>query len=309
MKTFHFVPYDGFRQAREENARPERQGYSTAARKHVMRGELMFAEFVVTNAHPVTYVRHWLFSTSRKAEEKFRGQVRPRCCSMATVFASGCGERRNDSQKSCLSNVATCFDSPRRRRQTRSIRQMARHYDEEHALAARSLFVVVNNVQSLECASLTKPLVFTTNCKTLVPLRSAAAALLSLDVGFFYLALAISGFCLSARYEGGDKAAIRTEALHHYNIGLNSVNGRLGDERQQHSDGVILSIMGIAVHTLTPSAHQGWCWEIEQPSSRDGTNSPDQWVLHMRAISTILRMRGGVAALDSNVPLRHWLYL
>jgi hypothetical protein len=67
--------------------------------------------------------------------------------------------------------------------------------------------------------------------------------------------------------------------------------------------------MGIAIHTLTPSAGQGWCWEMEQSSSRDATSSPDQWVLHMRAIQTILTMRGGVGALDSNMPLRHWLYL
>ena len=48
---------------------------------------------------------------------------------------------------------------------------------------------------------------------------------------------------------------------------------------------------------------------MEQLSSRDATSSPDQWVLHMRAIQTILTMRGGVGALDSNMPLRHWLYL
>ena len=186
---------------------------------------------------------------------------------------------------------------------------MARRHYEAHALAARSLCVLVSFFQSLDCTSLTEPLVFTTKCKTLIPLRSAAGTLLSLDVGLFHHALAISGFCLSARFQGREKAALSAEALRHYGIGLNTVNSRLGDVRQQHSDGVILSIMGIAIHTLTPSAKQGWCWEIEQSSSRDGASAPDQWALHMRAIRTILTKRGGVGALDSNVTLRHWLYL
>lgn len=164
----------------------------------------------------------------------------------------------------------------------------------------------------LECFHviyLTEPLVFTTNCRTLIPLRVVAGTLLSLDFGLFHHALTISAFCLSSRYQGIMKAALRTEALQYYTIGINSVNSRLGDVRQRHSDGIILSIMGIAIHTLTPSVNQGWCWEVEQSIVRDGASSPDQWTLHMRAIQTILAGRGGVESLHSNLTLRHWLYL
>lgn len=186
---------------------------------------------------------------------------------------------------------------------------MARQHYEAHALAARSLCVVVNILEYLYFTCLTEPLVFTTNCKTLIPLRTVAGTLLSLDFGLFHHALAISGFCLSARYQGDMKAVLRTEALHHYTTGLNSVNSRLGDVRQRHTDGIILSIMGIAIHTLTPSVNQGWCWEVEQSITPDGASSSDQWTMHMRAIQTILAGRGGVESLRPNLTLRHWLYL
>lgn len=51
MKTFHFVPHNGLQRAQEENPRLESQKYLTAARKHVMRGELRFAESLVIKAH------------------------------------------------------------------------------------------------------------------------------------------------------------------------------------------------------------------------------------------------------------------
>ena len=156
----------------------------------------------------------------------------------------------------------------------------------------------------------------TTDCRKILPLRTVSRDLLSLDFGWFYHALALSGFCLSGRYQGAEGEALRSEALQHYNKGLSSVNQRLGDEKTRLSDGIILSILGIALHTTTPyqtcsraPVSSQWCWEIGQSRLRIDNGPSDQWALHMKAVQTILNDRGGIATLDANMPMRHWLYL
>lgn len=132
---------------------------------------------------------------------------------------------------------------------------MACQHYKAHVLAARSLCVVVNISEYLYFTCLTEPFAFTTDCKALIHLSIVASTLFSLDFGLFHHALAIFGFCLSARYYGDMEAASRTEAFHYYTTGLDSVNSRLGDVRQRHTDGIILSIMGIAIHTI-PAIHE-----------------------------------------------------
>jgi hypothetical protein len=142
-----------------------------------------------------------------------------------------------------------------------------------------------------------------------ISFRSAASPLLNLDPGIFYHALSIAAFCLSARYPAATKEKLTSEALFYYTKGLNSVNSRLGDKLQSQSDGIIVGILGIAMHTLTRSATQGWCWELTHSSPRRNEGSTDQWALHLRALKTILNHRGGVESIDSNFGLRHLLYL
>lgn len=48
---FFFLPSNDLHQVEGKNGRPESQRYSTAARKHVMRGEWRFAEIVKIYAH------------------------------------------------------------------------------------------------------------------------------------------------------------------------------------------------------------------------------------------------------------------
>ena len=105
------------------------------------------------------------------------------------------------------------------------------------------------------------------------------------------------------------KEELATEALFYYTKGLNSVNSRLGDKLQGQSDGIVVSIMGIAIHTLTRSTSHRWCWEMAQPSPRTNEGDIDQWTMHFRALQTIMGYRGGVESIDSNSTLRYWLYL
>lgn len=151
--------------------------------------------------------------------------------------------------------------------------------------------------------------VLSTNCESIRPFRSVTWPLLTLDSGIFYHSLAISAFCLSARYPSIRKQTLISDGLSYYAKGLDSVSIRLGDKVQRQSDGIIVSIMGIALHTLTGSAAGGWCWETAQSSLSKSEGATDQWVLHFQALKTILDYRGGVESIGSNPALRHWLYL
>lgn len=140
--------------------------------------------------------------------------------------------------------------------------------------------------------------------------------MLGLDLARFHLSLAISGACLSGRCADAEKKTLTVEASRHYDKALKSINRRLSDEQAIHSDGMILSILGIALHSLTPavpgksSRASHWCWERVTFNAHIGdVLVPDQWCLHMKAIQVILDSRGGMSSLDQNRSLRHWLYL
>lgn len=149
-----------------------------------------------------------------------------------------------------------------------------------------------------------------TDCDSVRPLRVVTWSLLNLDPGIFYHSLAISAFCLSARYPSAEKDRLISEGLSYYVKGVTSVNNRLGDALMRQTDGIVVSIMGMAVHALTASTtHHGWCWEVAQPRSpKDGDNT-DQFLLHFRALRTILNGRGGVETIAANRALRHLLYM
>lgn len=149
--------------------------------------------------------------------------------------------------------------------------------------------------------------VLSTNCEFVRPFRSVTWPLLNLDSGIFYHSLSISAFCLSGQFPLREKQALISEGVYYHLKGLNSVNSRLGDRSQRQSDGILVSIMGIAIHTLTP-AEQGWCWETAQSKQLSNEVSVDQFVLHFRALKSILDSRGGVETISNRV-LRHWLYM
>lgn len=153
----------------------------------------------------------------------------------------------------------------------------------------------------------------TPDCEKISQLRTVCKNLLKLDFGWLHNALAISAFCLSGRSSGVEALALGSEALQYYDNGLRSIRERLCDSSTRLSDGVILSILGIAIHTTTPcwapesaSDRSSWCWETGQSHPREPF---DEWALHMKAIQSIMRDRGGIATLNANVPLRYWLYL
>lgn len=151
--------------------------------------------------------------------------------------------------------------------------------------------------------------VLTSNCSSIVPLRMAAWPLLTEDPGIFYHALAAGTLCLSAHYHDRDNQSLTIEASHYYAMGLGSINERLTDERERHSDGIILSISGSALFALSASASQRWCWETAFSSLQEDCGGVDQWALHFAALRTVLDHRGGVRSIDSNIILRNWLYL
>lgn len=130
---------------------------------------------------------------------------------------------------------------------------------------------------------------------------------LSADPGFYYHVLGIATFCLSAHSAAREKEALASEALFYYTKGLNSVNSRLDDGLERQRNGVIVSIMGLAVHAITNTEGLGWCWESSAKCpARAGV---DEWALHLNAIKTILDSRGGVTTIDSDFDLRRWLML
>lgn len=154
-------------------------------------------------------------------------------------------------------------------------------------------------------------IVLTTTCKSLALVRDVAWPLLTLDPGIFFHALTLSAFCLSAQYEGPvEKGRIVSEALGYYASGLNSVNGRLADYLQRYSDGVVLSITGSAIYTVSAAGSQGWCWETTPLRNAHCTGpGVDHWSLHLGALRTIFDHRGGIRSIENNGSLRRWLYL
>lgn len=128
--------------------------------------------------------------------------------------------------------------------------------------------------------------------------------LLDLDAGIFYNSLAVSAFCLSARHTEADQKALMAEGLHYYIKGLNSTNAQLVGNMGSNLQGIIVSIMGVAVHTLG----SGWCWETTALSPSRTGSSDDEWPKHFGAIKAILARHGGVKAIESNTALRFWLY-
>ena len=131
--------------------------------------------------------------------------------------------------------------------------------------------------------------------------------LLSLDPGIFYHSLALSAFCLSAR-PGSQKHALRSEGLLYYGKGVKSINDRLGNVSPGQVEGLVLSILAMANHTIAESIANGWCWEVIQFGS-EKTEIVDQFVLHFRALKGILDSHGGVDLIDRNSILRRWLFL
>lgn len=115
--------------------------------------------------------------------------------------------------------------------------------------------------------------------------------------------------CLSAHGPPSDGDALAFEALFYYNKGLNSVNDRLGASLRDQSNGIVVSILGLAVYSLTNADMRGWCWETKR-STPDGVRpAVDEWALHVGALKTILDSRGGVTSIDKCPELRKWLML
>ena len=101
-----------------------------------------------------------------------------------------------------------------------------------------------------------------------------------------------------------------SEGLFYYIKGMSSVSNRLGDRLQRQTDGMIVSIMGMAVHALSaPTNHHGWCWEKAHAQPLKDGESPDPFLLHFQALQTILDGRGGVETISDNRALRHLLYM
>lgn len=111
-------------------------------------------------------------------------------------------------------------------------------------------------------------------------------------------------------HSGADrKQALASEALFYYTKGLNSVNDRLGDSRGTGTNGLIVSIMALAIHSLTTPNGLVWCWEALRATPDPYRPVLDEWTLHLNALRIILDGRGGVSTIDSNVELRRWLML
>lgn len=130
-----------------------------------------------------------------------------------------------------------------------------------------------------------------------------------MDAGIQFNTLTVAALCLSNGFSASQKEKLTFEALHYHSEGLNSINSRLGDLAGRVSNGMLISVMAMATHSLSPSRVDGWCWELAQAGHSSAEECEDQWRLHLEAMRTLLADRGGVQSIDSEIAMRTWLYL
>lgn len=143
-----------------------------------------------------------------------------------------------------------------------------------------------------------------TGCKTIRPFFTSARALLHLDVGLFYQTLAVSAFCLSRQFSPTQQKLLASEGLGYYIKGLNFTNRQLATKAQGEISGLLVSIMGIAVHTLGA----GWCWETTLLSPQKVKDDDSEWTQHFGALKQLLDGNGGLRCIEENRDLRFWIY-
>lgn len=87
------------------------------------------------------------------------------------------------------------------------------------------------------------------------------------------------------------------------------MSDRLRNGMEVQSIGMIISMLGLAVASLSRAHGRYWCWETIRSNSDQREGAFDEWVMHLTALKTMIDQQGGVRFIQKDHQLAVWLML